>query len=146
MSCKFDLHNYDDIIDLPHHTSPNRRRMSDVDRAAQFSPFAALSGYDMDVLEAARVTDRRLSLTEDMKENLDRKQQILSDMMDEHPEITVTYFVADGKKAGGAYQTVSGKLKQIDEYRQVLVMSDGKTIPIADVIKIDSETFERMIE
>ena len=146
MSGKYDLHNYDDIIDQPHHTSPNRRRMSNVDRAAQFSPFAALTGYDTDVLEAARVTDRRLSLTEDMKENLDRKQQILSDMMDEHPEITVTYFVADGKKAGGAYQTVSGKLKQIDEYRQVLVMSDGKTIPIADVIKIDSETFERMIE
>lgn len=146
MSGKFDLHNYDDIMDLPHHISPNRRRMSDVDRAAQFSPFAALTGYDTDVLEAARVTDRRLSLTEDMKESLDRKQLILSDMMDEHPEITVTYFVADGQKAGGAYQTVTGKLKQIDEYGQVLVMSDGKTIPIADVIKIDSETFERMIE
>ena len=98
---KFDLHKYDDIMDLPHYTSPNRRRMANIDRAAQFSPFAALTGYDADVLEAARVTDQRLTLTEDMKEILDRKQQRLAEILDEYPEVTVTYFVPDSRKAGG---------------------------------------------
>lgn len=146
MSGQFDLHNYDDIIDLPHYTSPNRRRMSNIDRAAQFSPFAALTGYGADVLEAARVTYQKLNLTEDMKEILDRKQQMLAEIIDEQPEITVTYFVPDLRKAGGSYQTVTGNLKRIDEYEQVLVMTNGRTISIADVISIDSETFENGIE
>ena len=146
MMGKFNLHKYDDIMDLPHYTSPNRRRIANIDRAAQFSPFAALTGYDADVLEAARVTDQRLTLTEDMKEILDRKQQRLAEIIDEYPEVTVTYFVPDLRKAGGSYQTVTGNLKKIDEYEQTLVMTNGKTIPIPDVISIDSETFENGIE
>ncbi len=146
MMGKFDLHKYDDIMDLPHYTSPNRRRMANIDRAAQFSPFAALTGYDADVLEAARVTDQRLTLTEDMKEILDRKQQMLAEIIDEQPEITVTYFVPDLRKAGGSYQTVTGNLKIIDEYEQMLVMTNGKSISITDVISIDSEVLEHGIE
>ena len=143
---KFNLHKYDDIMDLPHYTSPNRRRMANIDRAAQFSPFAALTGYDADVLEAARVTHEKLSLTEDMKEILDRKQQRLAEILDEYPELTVTYFVPDPRKAGGSYETVTGNLKKIDEYEQTLVMTSGKSISIADVISIDSERFEMGIE
>ena len=146
MMGKFNLHKYDDIMDLPHYTSPNRRRMANIDRAAQFSPFAALTGYDADVLEAARVTDQRLTLTEDMKEILDRKQQRHAEIIDEYPEVTVTYFVPDPRKAGGSYETVTGNLKKIDEYEQTLVMTNGKTIPIPDVISIDSERFEMGIE
>lgn len=146
MSSQFDLHNYDDIIDLPHYTSPNRRRMANIDRAAQFSPFAALTGYDTDVLEAARVTHEKLSLTEDMKEILDRKQQRLAEIIDEYPEVTVTYFVPDPRKAGGSYETVTGNLKKIDEYEQTLVITNGKIIPIPDVISIDSKRFEMGIE
>ena len=143
---KFNLHKYDDIMDLPHYTSPNRRRMTNIDRAAQFSPFAALTGYDADVLEAARVTDQRLTLTEDMKEILDRKPRIRVEIIDEQPEITVTYFVPDLRKAGGSYQTVTGNLKIIDEYEQMLVMTNGKSISITDVISIDSEVLEHGIE
>ena len=146
MRSQFDLHNYDDIIDLPHHTSPNRRRMKSIDRAAQFAPFAALAGYDVDVLEAARVTHQKLILTEDMKEILDRKQQRLAEIIDEQPEITVTYFVPDLRKAGGSYQTITGNLKIIDEYEQMLVMTNGKSISITDVISIDSEVLEHGIE
>ncbi|MBO5109714.1 MAG: hypothetical protein J6D21_03260 [Clostridia bacterium] len=143
---KFNLHEYDDIMDLPHYTSPNRRRMPSIDRAAQFAPFAALAGYDADVLEAARVTHQKLILTEDMKEILDRKQRMLAEIIDEQPEITVTYFVPDLRKAGGSYQTVTGNLKIIDEYEQMLVMTNGKSISIADVISIDSEVLEHGIE
>ena len=145
MSEKFDLHRYDDILDLPHYTSPNRKRMARIDRAAQFSPFAALTGYDADVMEAARVTGEKLSLTDDMKELLDRKQQYLSEIIDRRPEITVTYFVHDDRKEGGVYRTFTGNLKRIDVYLQKFVFMDGSGVFIDDVLTIESDAFRNVL-
>ena len=100
MKKPFDLHDYEDILHLPHHVSSVHKPMSRVDRAAQFSPFAALTGYDDDVTEAARLTDTRVSLSEEAMEELDRKQLYLSEIVDSHPVLRVTYFVPDSRKEG----------------------------------------------
>ena len=104
---------YDDIINMPHHVSASRPRMSMIDRAAQFSPFAALSGYGEAVAETARLTDRKIEIDETDQAILDMKQRILMDAISEHPLITVTYFKKDERKAGGKYLTVSAELKKI---------------------------------
>ena len=132
---------YDDIINLPHHTSPKRPRMSMIDRAAQFSPFAALTGYDAAVKETARLTDRRIELTEDSRAALDRKQQLLVDNLAEHPEVSVTYFVPDERKAGGAYITNTGSVKKVDDYLRLLILTDGTKIPLDDILDMESELF-----
>ncbi len=106
------------------------------DRAAQFSPFAALTGYDDAIDETARLTGRKLELGEEAKEVLDRKLQYLGSIISDQPEISVTYFVPDEKKDGGEYVTVSGKLKRIDEYGRVLVLTDGDKIGLDEVIDI----------
>lgn len=126
---------YEDIIHLPHHVSPARPRMPMRDRAAQFSPFAALTGYGDAVEEAARLTDEKIELSEEQAALLDDKQQILADALAEHeqPEIAVTYFLKDAKKAGGRYVTATGKLKRIDEGERVLVFAGGQRIPFDDV-------------
>lgn len=103
---------YDDIINLPHHVSKTRPQMSMVDRAAQFSPFAALTGYDAAIKETGRLTDEKVNLSEEEKEALDRKQQILMEWLGDHPALTITFFVPDEKKSGGAYMTKSGNLKR----------------------------------
>lgn len=107
---------YDDIINLPHHTSTTRPRMPRENRAAMFSPFAALTGYEAAIKETARLTDERIELSENMIEDLDAKLAILAEKVEEHPKIAVTYFRSDAKKAGGAYVTTAGALKKIDEY------------------------------
>lgn len=127
---------YDDMIGLPHHTSPRHPRMSMRDRAAQFAPFSALTGYGDTIDETARLTDGRIVLTEDAKALLDLKQQLLQARIDSQPEITVTYFVADAKKSGGAYQTVKGRLLRIDPVDKTLVLTDGKRIKAEDVLSI----------
>ena len=105
---------YDGIINLPHHTSPKRLRMSMLDRAAQFSPFAALTGYDSAIKETARLTEERIELDENEQEALDVQLQIIREHLKEKPEITVTYFQQDVRKAGGAYLSLTGNVKQID--------------------------------
>lgn len=105
---------YEDIINLPHHISKTRPQMSMIDRAAQFSPFAALTGYDAAIQETGRLTDEKIDLGEEAKTVLDRKQRYLSDMISVQPEITVTYFLPDERKSGGTYLSVTGKLKRID--------------------------------
>ena len=132
---------YDDIIHLSHPTSKNRPRMSIHDRAAQFSPFAALSGHAAAIAETARLTDRKLELDEDTKAELDRRQAILLEHISEGPEITVTWFRPDEKKAGGAYVTTTGRLKKIDEIERVLVLTDGARIPLEDVAGLESDSF-----
>ena len=132
---------YDDIIHLSHPTSKNRPRMSIHDRAAQFSPFAALSGHAAAIAETARLTDRKLELDEDTKAELDRRQAILLEHISERPEITVTWFRPDEKKAGGAYVTTTGRLKKIDEIGRVLVLTDGARIPLEDVAGLESDSF-----
>jgi hypothetical protein len=128
---------YRDILDLPHHTSPRHPRMSRQDRAAQFAPFSALTGYDDVIDETARVTDSRIELSEEARDLLDMKQRILSQFLDSYPEITVTYFLPDTRKAGGAYQSFTGNLKRIDTVEQYLLFTDGKRIPLQSVLNID---------
>lgn len=133
---------YDDIIHLPHHVSKTRPQMSMEDRAAQFSPFAALTGYDAAILETGRLTEDKLELGEETQAILDRKQRYLAEIIDTKPEITVTYFVPDEKKSGGAYSTVTGFLKRIDEYERVLMLTDGRKIQLDAILDIESDMFQ----
>ena len=133
---------YDDILHLPHPTSKRHPRMPIADRAAQFSPFAALTGHGAAIEETARVTDRRIELDEDAKEQLDQTLQLLLERIDEQPEITVTWFSPDKKKAGGQYHTATGKLKRIDTQESRLILTDGAQIPLEDLLEIRSESFQ----
>lgn len=136
-----DIHRYDDMIDLPHHVSSKRPQMSLYDRAAQFSAFKALTGYEDCVTEAARLTRERIELDDASILLLNGKMQILKDEIKSRPNITVTYFVPDKKKAGGEYVIASGSIKRIDEVERTIIFSDGKTIQVDDVINIESELF-----
>lgn len=111
---------YEDIIGLPHHVSSKRPQMSMLDRAAQFSPFAALTGYDDAIQETGRLTDMKIEIGEEAREALDRKQQYLQEIIADRPEITITYFLPDERKAGGSYTSLTGTLKRIDYYERVL--------------------------
>ena len=135
---------YDDIIDLPHHVSTTRPRMTNMDRAAQFSPFAAVVGYDAAVKETARLTDARIEMDENSKTILNEKLQMILEHSDRNPEIMITYFVQDSKKAGGAYVSTTGILKKVDAYEQVLVMRDGTRITLSDIFEIEGELFGSM--
>ena len=132
---------YKDIINLPHHVSSKRPQMPMLDRAAQFSPFASLTGYDDAIHETGRLTDEKIDLSEEDKKTLDRKQQILSEKLSDHPALTITYFVPDAKKSGGAYVTKDGNLKKIDEFERWMMLTDGTKIPLDDVSDIESELF-----
>lgn len=133
---------YDDIINLPHHVSTTRPHMSAIDRAAQFSPFAALTGYDSAIKETARTTDERIQLDKYEIDALNDRLQIIADRIKEHPEVEITYFQPDAKKKGGAYVTAVSSAKKIDEYERVIVMTDGTAIPIDEIISIDGQIFE----
>lgn len=135
---------YDDMMHLPHHVSTTHPHMSAIDRAAQFSPFAALNGYDAAIKETARLTDERVELDEYMKDVLSDKLQIITDRLIEHPEIVITYFQPDEKKNGGAYVTATGTVKKIDTYDRIVVMTDRAEIPIDEIIDIEAKIFETM--
>ena len=132
---------YDDIINLSHHQSTTRPQMSLHDRAAQFSPFAALTGYDEVLSETARQTEKKLELATDGLETLLARLNLLEKMLMEQPEVTVKYFLPDKKKTGGKHVTVTGRAKKIDEYKQRLVMGDGTTIPLDEIVAISGEIF-----
>lgn len=132
---------YDDIINLPHHVSDKRPQMSMQDRAAQFSPFAALTGYDSAIRETARLTDTKLELTEETMAVLNTKLQMAADSIAEQPELSFTYFKPDEKKAGGAYVTVSGAVKKVDDYERLVILQSGERIPIDNLLDIDGEIF-----
>ncbi len=132
-----DSHKYDRILRMEHPVSERHPRMSALERAAQFSPFAALTGYDAAIQETARQTARRIELDEAEKEQLDRRLQLVQSQLDGHPEITVTYFLPDEQKAGGQYRTVTGKIRKISGYEGVLVMEDGSRIPVNEVIGLE---------
>lgn len=136
------MQDYEDIIHLPHHISETHPRMSRLNRAAQFSPFAALTGYGAAIQEAGRLTDRKIQLDEDSQAVLDRKLAILREQLSKRPEVTVTYFQPDGKKDGGAYASFSGQVKKIQDYEQLLVFTDGTQIPFSDILDLDGEMFE----
>lgn len=128
---------YDDIINLPHHVSTKRPHMTAINRAAQFSPFAALTGHGAAIKETARLTDKRIELDEYMKAALNNKLQILLDQFKKYPEIEITYFRPDTRKNGGTYVTTTGIAKKIDEYERVIIMTDGMTIHIDEIIRIE---------
>ena len=127
---------YDDIINLPHHVSPTRQRMSLHDRAAQFAPFAALVGYDDAVAETARLTEARPELDEQEQRAINERLAYIADHIKEQPEVRIKYFVPDEHKSGGAIIEVSGKVKKISSIDGTLFMTDGCVIPITDVIDI----------
>ena len=110
--------------------------MSREARAAQFAPFAALTGYDDVIHETARLTDEQVELEEHDNNRLNRKFAELTDAMEEHPKITVTYFLPDEHKAGGAYVSITGTLKKVDTYEQLMIFDDGNEIPIAHIVDL----------
>lgn len=133
---------YSDIINHPHYVSKTRPQMSELERAAQFSPFAALTGYDAAIKETGRLTDERIEIGEETKALLDMKQQYLLEMISDQPEIAVTFFVPDEKKSGGEYITVTGNLKRIDEFERQMLFTNGKKIPMDEVVDIESDLFK----
>lgn len=133
-----DEHRYDDIINLPHHVSAKHPHMPALDRAAQFSPFAALTGHDAAIKETARLTDEQVELDENRKEVLDRQLQEIREHLSERPEVTITYFVPDERKLGGSYVTVSGKVKKLDEYEGRLILEDNTSVEISMICMVES--------
>ena len=129
---------YEDIIGLPYPRPSRRKGMPMGDRAAQFSPFAALVGYEDTLEESARLTGKRIELDESEKYMLDLIQQQLLNQIDRKPEVTVTYFVSDSRKDGGQYITVSGQLHALLPHRRCMILLDGTTIPLDDVLQLDS--------
>ncbi len=127
---------YDDMLQLPHHVSERHPQMSRQDRAAQFSPFAALVGLDAALQETARVTDRRITLDEYEQAALDAKLQQLRDTLRTQPRVTATYFVPDAFKEGGTYRTTAGRVKKLTEENPRLVLTDGEEIPLGDLVAL----------
>ena len=135
---------YNDIIDLPHHTSPTRPRMPMENRAAQFSPFQALSGYGAAIKETARLTDERIDLDEDSKMLLNEKIRIIAERFSEQPRVAITYFQPDKRKTGGAYISATGQIKRIDEYQRTVILTDRTAIPIDQIYEIESDLFPKL--
>lgn len=129
--------NYKDIIHLPRHVSKTYKPMPMIDRAAQFSPFAALTGHDAAIKETARTTENRVKLDVYMEEELDNKLQILISQIKHQPKVKITYFEQDEKKDGGTYVSVMGRVKKIDQYKRIILMNSGTKINIDDMIDIE---------
>ena len=131
----------DQIMGLPHHVSKTRPQMPMSDRAAQFAPFVALTGYDAAIKETGRLTDERIELDVEALSALDMKYQLLMEALDEAPEVTITYFRPDERKAGGKYVSAVGAVKKIDDFERRITMQDGAKIPMDDVLSIEGELF-----
>ena len=132
---------YEDIVNLPPHISKKHPQPTMMDRAARFAPFAAITGYEEMVLEEARVTEERVDLDEGALSLLNEKLNMIQEFLDEEPEVTITYFEPDKKKSGGAYVSVTGTVKRIDEYEHIVLINDSKQIPIGEIYDIQSELF-----
>lgn len=138
--------NYDDIIGLPHHVSTTHQQMSLEDRAAQFSPFAALTGHEAAIQETARLTEDFIELSEDRQRQLNEQLRLLKEKQACQPELEVTYFQPDQKKSGGAYVTVRGRVKRIDECRQQIVFMEGEEVPMKNIFSIEGEIHENLMQ
>ena len=138
------MNQYEDIINLPHHVSPTRPQMPMSDRAAQFAPFAALTGYDAAIKETGRLTDEKIELDEEALTALDMKYQFLMDALDDAPEVTITYFQPDERKAGGKYISAVGVVRKVDDFERRITMQDGAKIQMDDVLSIDGELFSTL--
>lgn len=128
---------YADIINCSHHVSSIHPRMAIIDRAAQFSPFSALTGHEEAIKETARLTDERIELDEDRKYDLDEKLQMILRRKEKYPKIRILYFLPDAKKSGGSYVSYEGRLKKIDEYEKILFMLDGERIQMDQIYEIE---------
>lgn len=137
-----DKNPYDDIINLEHHVSSTRAHMSIHDRAAQFSPFAALTGYDGAIKEAARLTNQKIELDETAKTILDEKLRIVQNQLSGLKELELVYFQPDEMKSGGEYITKVGTIRKIDTYKRTVVMQDGTRVPIDEIADITGEIFQ----
>lgn len=130
--------NYDDIIHLPYRPSGKRCHMSLQDRAAQFSPFAALTGFEAAIEETGRLTDCRPQLEAYGTDCLDYMLRLVMEQLPLHPQVTLTCFTADEKKSGGHCHYIEGRVKKIDQSRQLLIMTDGREVPLQDILNIES--------
>ena len=128
---------YDDIINMTHHVSKKHQKMSLENRSAQFAPFAALTGYEDEVEETARLTDKKIELTDEVKSIINLKLKIIQEKIDIKPEVTITYFIPDNKKEGGNYKTVTSNVIKIDKYKQIIIVKDKTEIPIRFISSID---------
>ena len=135
---------YNEIMGLSHHVSKTRPQMPMSDRAAQFAPFAALTGYDAAIKETGRLTDERIELDVEALSALDMKYQLLMEALDDAPEVTITYFQPDERKAGGKYVSAVGAVKKIDDFERRITMQDGAKIPTDDILSIDGELFSSL--
>ena len=133
---------YEDIVNLPPHISKKHPQPTMLERAARFAPFAAITGYEEMVLEEARVTEERIELDDGTLAMLNEKLNIIHDSLDSEPVIQITYFEPDKKKSGGAYISVTGMVKRIDEYERLVIMSDGKKIRIDEIFGLESRLFD----
>lgn len=131
-----EMHEYDDIINLEHHVSKVHKPMSREARAAQFAPFAALTGHDEAVKETARLTESKKIIDENLKSVLDEKLMLIEKNILNGPEVTITYFVPDIKKSGGHYRTLTNRVKKIDDYNKSIVLIDGNKVSIDEIIDI----------
>lgn len=134
------MDNYSDIINLSRPVS-KRPRMSLEQRSAQFAPFAALTGYEGQVKETARLTNKKIEINEELKEILNQKIQLIQKKIKEQPQIEITYFIPDSKKEGGKYETVTNSVKKIDTYKNEIILIDGTTIAIDEIIDISNEIY-----
>ena len=132
---------YDDMLRLPHHVSASRKPMAITARAAQFAPFAALSGYDAEVQEAGRLTDRPIEPDEYEKEALNARLRLLARHLREEWVVSLVFFQPDERKAGGAYVTRTGTVKKFREAERILILTDGTVIPLDDLIALEGEEF-----
>lgn len=141
-----DTHKYDDIINLPNPTSKNHPRMSLYARAAQFSPFAALTGHEAAIRETARRTDEKEILSDEVIAGLNEKLRVIAENIGSEQTVTITWFVPDERKSGGTYTTHSGVVKKINEYEHTIIMTDNTIIPIGQISEIESELFGNLYE
>ena len=137
-------HKYDDIINLPHHVSKKHPQMSLHDRAAQFSPFAALTGHKAAINETSRLTDEKYILSEDVIAKLNEQLNLIKENIGTNQTVTITYFVPDDKKSGGAYISNTGVVKKIDEYNRTVIMTDKTVIPIEQISEMQSDIFSEI--
>lgn len=127
---------YDDIINMPHHISKKHPRMTLENRSAQFAPFAALTGYDDQIKETGRTTDRKIDITDEIKNDLNTKLQIIQEKINIKPEVTITYFIPDSKKEGGSYKTVNSNVLKIDKYKQKIILKGNNDVAISEIVGI----------
>mgnify|MGYP003305198052 CR=1 FL=1 len=137
---------YEDIINLPHHVSTKHPQMTRTARAAQFAPFAALTGYSDAIKETSRLTSKRIELDEELKIILNNKLQLILDNINETPEVSFTYFIYDNIKSGGEYITITGIVKKIDIVNGYIFLTDKTKIPINEIININSNIFNKYEE